>query len=320
MRFEQLEYVAAVARYGSLRRAAEQLHVSQPAVSEALAKLEQELGVTLLERRRTGARVTAQGRELLQHITQVLDAADQLRAAAGDAGRRRSVRLGTVNAATSSVVAPAVAGFHDAWPGVGVEVLDERQDDVVRGVEEGGLDLGLVNLLGDDDPPPGLVATTLLSGRAVVVLPVDHPLAAREVVDTAELREEPFVMMRAGYLMHRFAHRLFGDQPPRTTVTADGATMGTALVAGGLGLTLLPDYSVVDDPLERGGVLTSRPVRDGAPVSLVLVSRPDRRTPLAVRALSEELVRSAAATSAMMVDRQAGNAKVHSEELAADSA
>src|SRR4051812_12359219 len=65
VRLEQLEYLAAVTRHGSLRRASEELHVSQPALSESLRNLERELGVTLLDRRRTGARINTQGRELL---------------------------------------------------------------------------------------------------------------------------------------------------------------------------------------------------------------------------------------------------------------
>lgn len=82
MRTEQLEYIAAVTRLGSLRRAAEELHLSQPALSETVRNLERELGVDLLERKRSGARMSAEGRELLPHIINVLDAVDRLRGAA----------------------------------------------------------------------------------------------------------------------------------------------------------------------------------------------------------------------------------------------
>ena len=74
MRIEQLEYIAAVTEHGSLRRAGERLHVSQPALSEAVAKLERELGVTLLDRRRSGARISRRGADLLQPMIDVLDA------------------------------------------------------------------------------------------------------------------------------------------------------------------------------------------------------------------------------------------------------
>src|SRR6476660_1082778 len=118
MRIEQLQYVAAVTQYGSLRRASEHLHISQPALSESLAKLERELGVTLLDRRRSGARISRQGRDLLPYMAEVLGSVDRLRQAAGDQNlMARSVRIGTVSAASSSVLLPAVQRFRQAHPG-----------------------------------------------------------------------------------------------------------------------------------------------------------------------------------------------------------
>jgi DNA-binding transcriptional LysR family regulator len=79
MRIEQLEYVVAVNTHGSLRRASDHLHVSQPALSEAIQKLERELGVDLLDRHRSGARISSAGRVLLQPMIDVLDSVNRLR-------------------------------------------------------------------------------------------------------------------------------------------------------------------------------------------------------------------------------------------------
>ena len=138
MRIEQLEYFAAVTQHGSLRRASEKLHLSQPALSEAVSKLERELGVTLLDRRRSGARISRHGRELLQHMVEVLEAVDRLRLAAGDQRTTtRLVRLGTVNAATSTLLVPAVSAFNRAHPGTTVEVLNMQQADIQLGLSRG---------------------------------------------------------------------------------------------------------------------------------------------------------------------------------------
>lgn len=294
MRIEQLEYLAAVTQHGSLRRAAEHLHVSQPALSEAVSRLERELGVTLLDRRRSGARISRAGVELLDHMVDVLDAVDRLRTAAGDRGADvRQVRVGTVNAATTTLLVPAAARLREQHPGTGLELLTLQQREIEQGLREGSLDLGLVNVLGDDDPPAGLVSTPLLQGRPVVVLPAGHRLAEQDEVAVDDLRAEPFVGMRAGYLMHRVAGRLFGVEPPRTGHSTDGAEMGKTLVAQGLGLTLLPDYSVVGDPMERAGLITTRPVAgDATVVTLVLRERPPTGPPPPrhVRALRAALV------------------------------
>ena len=90
MRIEQLEYVATVARLGSFRRAADELHISQPALSGSVRSLERELGVDLLDRGRHGARMSDSGRELFPYILTLLDSFDRLRHAAGEQHRQRS--------------------------------------------------------------------------------------------------------------------------------------------------------------------------------------------------------------------------------------
>ena len=292
MRIEQLEYIAAVTQHGSLRRASEKLHISQPALSEGVTKLERELGVTLLDRRRSGARISRHGRELLPNIVEVLGAVDRLKRAAGDQRTStRLVRLGTVNAATSTLLVPAVSAFNRSHPGTTVEIVNTQQADIQVGLVEGTLDLGLVNELVGDDPPVDLVGTDLLHGRPVVVLPAGHPLTEREAVTIDDLRQERFVAMREGYLMHRFAHRLFGSDLPVTSHSTDGAEMGKVMVADGLGVTVLPDYSVVGDPMERAGLITSRPIAgDHTELRLVLRHRALDQAPAQVRDLRAVLV------------------------------
>lgn len=292
MRIEQLEYLAAVTEHGSLRRASEQLHLSQPALSEAVTKLERELGVTLLDRRRSGARISREGRQLLPRMRDVLDAVARLRAEAGD--RRagdRSIRLGTVNAGTSTLLVPAVRSFQVAHPGSAVEVRTLQQVQIDEGIAEGTLDLGLVTQLEGDEPPADLTETELLRGSPVVVLPAGHRLCAEQLITVDALREERFVAMRAGYLMDRFVRRLFGAEMPRVCHSTDGAEMGKALVAEGLGVSVLPDFSVCADPLRRAGLIEMRPIAgDSTVVRLVLRQRRTTTDSVVVRELRRALV------------------------------
>lgn len=291
MRTEQLEYVVAVTRHGSFRRAAEQMHVSIPALSEAVAKLERELGVPLLERHPSGARISPAGHELLPPIGEVIEAVARLRAAA--AGRRATrvtPRIGTVNAATATVVVPALRAFQAQHPGSAVEMHSLRQDEIEAGLATGALEVGLVNLLDGDEPRPGLEPTVLLTGRPVAVMAATHPLAARTTLTADDLRRDRFVAMRPSYAMHRAAQRLFGADPPPEWHAVDGAEMGKALVAGGGGVALLPDFSVEGDPLERAGLLVTRPVVGDLPgVTLVSLHRGPGRTSAVVADLLAHL-------------------------------
>lgn len=143
-RVEQLECLVAVVEHGSRRRAAAQVHLSQPALSEALSKLEVKLGTTLLERRRSGTVVSAAGRELLGPVSEVLESVARLRAAAAGTGLAdRVVRVGSVDAATSSLLVPAVRAFGEHDPTAGVEVHDLQQHAIADGLAEGTLHPGL---------------------------------------------------------------------------------------------------------------------------------------------------------------------------------
>ena len=263
MRSEQLEYVAAVARHGSFRRAADELHISQPALSATVRNLERELGVDILERGRSGAQVSDEGRELLPHIINAIEAVDRLRRAADDQHHTsRMVRLGTVNAGTVPLLTTAIAAFRQLHATTQVEVVSAQESAIDSALREGSLDLGLVTCLAGDDRPPEFDTTLLLRGHPVVCVRVDSPLAALETVSVAELLSEPLIVMRAGYLMYRFVHRLLDGHVPTVSYSTDGGEMGKLMVAEGLGSTVLPDFSVIHDPLAREGVITWRRLTD----------------------------------------------------------
>lgn len=295
MRIEQLEYLTAVTRHGSLRRASEHLHLSQPALSESVRNLERELGVNLLDRRRSGARISRDGRDLLQPMQDVLDAVERLRSAADKQHHAgQLVRLATVNAGTVPLVAPALHAFRNGRPHAHVEMINARQGAIHEGLLEGSLDLGLVNRLESDDVPPGIHSIDLITGHPVVVLRSDHPLASQASITLDDFKQQPFIAMRSGYLMHRFTRRLLDGEHPNLACSTDGAEMGKLLVAEGIGLTVLPDFSIAGDPLERTGLLVARPLATPVPaVTLSLQHRDVGQLPTAAHELAASLVRQA---------------------------
>ncbi|MBC9225609.1 LysR family transcriptional regulator [Aeromicrobium sp. 636] len=295
MRLEQLEYVRAVGEHGSLRRAGEHLHVSLPALSEAVTKLERELGVTLLDRHRSGTRINATGRELLPRILEVLDSADRLRSAArGESQFHRPVRVGSVYFGVTAIVLPAMRSHEVDHQHTSVDLRQLRHEEVNDGLRDGSLDIGLISLLPGDDVHPDLVATELVHGRPVAVLPGGAPLARKERVSVDDLRQEVFVGARAGYLMHRVAQRVFGDSPPLTWHTADSADVCKQMVSSGIGVSLMPDFALHDDPLEANGTLAFRPIEDEETViRMVMLRRRSARPTPSARALFDLLAHHA---------------------------
>lgn len=269
--------------------------MSQPALGETLRKLERELGVELLERKRSGAKISPEGRDLLPHIAAVLDAVDRLRQAADTQHHsNRTLRLGTVNAATVTLLTPAIREFRTTHPTIRVEVVADRHDGIQQHLVEGGFDLGIVSYLRDDDLPPGLHTTELLRGRPVVCIRKDSPLTAHRAITVTDLLTHPLITMRAGYVMHRYLHRLLSGSTPPSSYTADGTEMGKLMVAEGLGATVLPDYSVYGDPLERSGTITYRPLADdNTEVRVMLQRRHTYTTRTVAHDLHTALIRQA---------------------------
>lgn len=281
MRIEQLEYLAAVTQHGSLRRASEQLHLSQSALSEAIRGLERELGVPLLERHRSGARISRDGSDLLPIMAEVLNGIARLKEAAGDQNRAsRTIRVGTVNAGTSAILIPAVQDFGTRHATTTVDVATMFQADIQQSLLEGRLEIGLVNIFPGDDIPTALTAVPLLEGTPVVCVHTGDPLAVQDEISVDDLRHRPFVSSRPGYVMNRLTQRLFGSRPPATTYYADGAEMAKSLVAKGVGPSVLPDYSITGDPLEEAGIITARPLSAPTPsVTMLLLRRDFERMP-----------------------------------------
>ena len=124
----------------------------------------------------------------------------------------------------------------------------------------------------------------------------DNPLAGRDRVRVRDLLSEPLIVMRAGYLMHRYVHRLLQGQVPSFPYATDGAEMGKLMVAEGRGVTVLPDFSVIGDSLEQRGIITWRPISgDHSQVQLVIQRIRSGSPPLATRDLHSIFVERARA-------------------------
>jgi DNA-binding transcriptional LysR family regulator len=262
MRIEQLEYLDVVVRAGSMTRASEELHLSPSGLSETIRNLERELGTSLLTRGKGGAVLNDAGREVMPRVRAVLDAVAELRESASLEGRRgiRKLRLGTVNAATASLLAPSVQEFRTAHPDIAVDVIGSQPRDIEHALLEGRLDLGLVTMLEGDAVPEGLETEDVLDGDVLVCLPPEHPLADRLEITVEELRAHPAVALRPGYLMSRLTLAIMDGRPSDLQFHADSAEMAKFMVAEGLGPALLPDFCVVGDPLHRRGGIVCRPL------------------------------------------------------------
>jgi len=192
----QLEYFAAVARHRHFTRAAEELYVTQPALSQQVRRLERELGLELLRRTSAGVEVTPAGQELLARAEAILADVGAARAAMdAHAGVERGfVRLATPPGELLRLPVE-LAAFHRAHPGVRIALRHGSAREVLDAVRRGGADLGLLALTGDAELG-GLAAEPLRDEPLRLIAAPDEALGA--TVAVAELSGRPLVLAERG--------------------------------------------------------------------------------------------------------------------------
>jgi DNA-binding transcriptional LysR family regulator len=232
----------AVARHRSFSRAAEELSLTQSAVSQQVSALERQLGVRLLERGRGGVRPTVAGEALLAHAQALADrlalAALQLAELAAES--RRSLRIGAFGSALATVVPRAAAGLLARHPDVEVRLSEGRLDDLAAGVRVGELHAAV--LFQDAAAPPrehpGTRRRDLAQEAMVLALPPRHRLARRPRVALADLSADAWTAPSRDGIVVR-ACRAAGFEPRVNVVSADPMAV-RAVVRAGLAVTLTP--------------------------------------------------------------------------------
>jgi DNA-binding transcriptional LysR family regulator len=238
-----LRVLSAVAEHGSFSAAAEAMSMTQPAVSRQIAGLERRLGVRLFQRMPRGVRATSAGQtaiELARNALARLQAIETHLAAlvTMEAGH---LRLSAFPSANTFLVPEAIRRFGDAHPGVTLSLDRADQDDPLRAVRDGRIDLALVTGWQLADNPDGVELMPLLDEQLLLALPPRHPLARHPRVRLRDLRDERWIEGAHPDCLGPIPHLadLLGN-PPRIGFTCDDWNGKQALVAAGAGVTLVP--------------------------------------------------------------------------------
>jgi len=232
----------AVARARSFTRAAQELSLSQPSVSQQVAALERETGTRLLDRRPGGLELTPAGAVLLAHADALAERLDLARAQLAEiaAGERTRLRLGAFPSALAGVVPAAVARMREAAPEVEVLVDEAPSSELPGRVRSGVLHLALAfqDAAAPRREPDGVVRIDLVREPFAVALPAAHRLAGRRSLRLAELAGDEWTMPSTEGILMR-ACRAAGFEPRVTAVTREQSAI-RALVRRGLAVTLTP--------------------------------------------------------------------------------
>ena len=240
-----LRACVAVAKHRSFRAAAEELHLSQPALSRRIEKLEAALGVRLFHRTTRKVDPTKVGREFSYRATDLLERLDESLLGIRDLARRVTgeVTIACIPSAIRFFLPGILKEYHRLFPGIMVRVIDQGANDVVSTVTRGDADFG-INYIGTQDPQ--LEFETILKEAFVLACPKGHPLAKKKRVRWKELAAYDYMTVTkasGNRMLFDMALTQLEDRP-RWFCEAQHVSTLVSFVEAGLGVAAVPEMAM----------------------------------------------------------------------------
>ena len=263
----KLEIFVTIAHLASFTRAAEDLHMTQPTVSQQLAMLEAQIGTPLIERDTRRLRLTAAGEALLPYAEKLLALSDEAvevtRAAAGLADR--TLRLGVGHILAAYLLPGLLSGFQARFPDHRVRITVGNTSELLALVASEAVELALVGFPAEH---PDILVTPFMQDHLVVIVAPDDPWSDRTEVELEELRGRTLLTREAGSALHATVERLLGASifSSETTILLGETEAIKRSVEAGLGIALIQ------------GIAVEREVAAGNLCKLKLSGGDDRRT------------------------------------------
>jgi LysR family transcriptional regulator, transcription activator of glutamate synthase operon len=287
MDLRHMRALVTLADEAQFTRAAQRLRIAQPALSQQIRRLEDEVGLALVERTTRSVRMTTAGELLVTHARKVLHEAALAHAALDDL---RGVRLGRLAIGASYTIGSvdlsrSLAEFHGRFPGVELAVQEGVSIELAAALARDELDLAFLTLSQHDD---GLETRTVAEGRLVCIFPRDHPLAKHARLELVDLKDEPFVVFRQGATIQQrieAASHALGFSPRVLFETNSISRMGS-LVAAGLAIAVLPE----SDAARLGSTVSTVAFHPELAHTVYLSWRSDRRHSPAARAFMDLVI------------------------------
>jgi len=250
MTLTELRYVVTLAREKHFGRAAERCHVSQPTLSVAVKKLEEELGIPLFERSKSNIRVTETGQRIIEQAQRVLDQVGQIRDMAQDGKNQLNcpLKVGAIYTIGPYLFPHLLPQLRRAAPEMALYIEEDYTASLRQKLRHSELDAIIIALPFDE---PEVVTLPLYDEPFVVLLPANHPLTREDRLTPEQLAREQLLLLGPG---HCFRDQVLESCPPlvaavtrqsttdKPALVTEGSSLETIrhMVASGLGITVLP--------------------------------------------------------------------------------
>ncbi|QDI91101.1 LysR family transcriptional regulator [Salicibibacter halophilus] len=269
MDIRQLQYFTEVAKSQSFTKAASYLHISQPSLSKAIKRLEDELDVPLFHRSSKQLHLTDAGKAVLNNTKHVLDSFHHLTAELSDMMdlKKGEIKIGIPPIIGASFIAQLISAYKEQHPAVDLRLTEVGSKRIKQGIDDGTLDIGFIcNIPYQKE---NFEVVKMFKDPLVFVAHQEHPFSKRETISIAELENEPLVLYQNDFSLHDsiIDACLKNGFYPQVVCESTQKDFMLEMVNARLGVALLPRQIANEMP---NGMLSSLPLRESDLIHLEL--------------------------------------------------
>lgn len=265
MNLEQLQYIIEVAEQGTISNAAERLHVSHSAVSQAIANLEAELGLVIFSRSRTGSKCTEEGKTVLKLAYEIMSKITEMKELSKKSEELQGeLKISASTIFFSTILPDVLYSFKKEFPKVQLEIQESETHKIIHSIAANQFDIGLI--LGNDETflnvDSRINMQMLLQSRVMVCVSKHSPLAYNHVVTPEELLQQPLVT-RNEELSQQFWEKLFSQYGKGNVVfTSNNHDVVKKIIANNIAAGIYTEFWIKNDPLVLSGEIVPIPYFD----------------------------------------------------------
>lgn len=248
MNINHLRYFLAVCEYGSITKAAENIHMSQPSITSAIQYLEQIYGIKLFNRSNKKIALTAEGEQFLQYAQKLVNECDEFTKKSTDLAKNTDITLkvGMPGVLGSFFLDKIVPGFQEQNPGINLEIYEIPTIDGIKKIQDSSLDfvIGITNKISY----PNCSSARIFSTELVLAVNNSNPLASRNHVNAKMIQDYPFVTISNGSFHYKILKEIFTDYPIKIVLHSNQVSTIGYMVENDYAVTIIYKEIFKDNP------------------------------------------------------------------------
>lgn len=253
MQLTQLHYFVTVARYEHMSKAALELQISQSSLSKTIARLEEDIGVPLFDRKGKSIKLNLYGQLFYERVEKILTDLRTAKEEVQDLANIREDSL-TINVMNSKLLPSLFSTFYSKRPNIKIHQYTLKDNQALQRLIEGTLDLMIVpNKISDER----IIWEPLFDEDLLLIVPKSHPFATRETIFLTEAKDEKFITYEKGQSIRATTDRLFKEAgfTPNIAFEGDELSLILQLVNEAAGISFFPKYSFLDTYLQKTSMI-----------------------------------------------------------------